>query len=121
MADVILETSGLYDIKPKGNDGKNKNLIPNYDISPHPSLGTGSDRWQSAVVVSVDATGNVAAGGNVTATGNVEAATDVVAGGDLTVAETATINTDRSDHGPVFLVNGNSASSDAQVLIAGST
>ena len=109
MADVILETSGLYDIKPKGNDGKNKNLIPNYDISPHPSLGTGSDRWQSAVVVSVDASGDVAAGG------------DVTAGGNASVGGSAQINTDMEDHGPVFLVNGDSSSSDAQVLIGASS
>jgi len=30
MTDVILETSGDYDIKPKGGDGQDRNLIPYY-------------------------------------------------------------------------------------------
>ena len=44
---MILETSGTTDIKPKGTDGQDKNLIPNYnDGDPaFPALGTSASPW----------------------------------------------------------------------------
>jgi hypothetical protein len=112
---VILETSGNYDIKPKGTNGQDKNIIPNKSVPIPPSLGTVNDRWGVANVQSVDASGNVSAGGNVSADGN------VVVGTDLGVVGRATINTAMAANGPVFQVNGDRSSLDAQVLMGASS
>ena len=80
------------------------NISPNVDKGILPSvyatnkdIGATDDRWGDAHVESVDASGNASVGGR------------------------AQINTDMEDHGPVFLVNGDSSSSDAQVLIGASS
>lgn len=54
MADVILETTGTNDLRPKGVNGENRNLIPHV-ANPDPpegtnALGTPDDPWYGATI-----------------------------------------------------------------------
>jgi len=59
MTDVLWETSGADDIKPKGNgaeSGKNKNIIPNkVGEVPTPDVGTETNPWGKAWLENLDA------------------------------------------------------------------
>lgn len=108
MTDVIFETSGSYDIKPKGTDGQDKNIIPNVSVTT-PSLGTSSTRWNKAYVRDVDANGVIEA------TGDISSDADIVADGKIEA------NKDMDADGIALIVYGDSSSSDAQVLIGATT
>jgi hypothetical protein len=104
MTDVTWEIVDTYNIQPKGMDGLSKSIVPNGTAS----VGASSDRWNTAFVHDVDASGDV----NVV--GNINTDSDVVVDGKVEA------NKNMNADGIALIVYGDNSSSDAQVLIKAS-